>query len=360
MSLDRHKLWIGDTANGVRRFFISLPVLSVVLVFSTNAFAKSEVRLDAPGYAMEHMDIPDQGKNGDCFAQTATQMINAYRISHGAPVDEVVSVMHVKYSAGGSLDSDSGWMAPVTILSAKAIGKVCTQREINRIVGARGEESFLNQVSLAFDYGYKYWETNRTGPPPIVEEFTHNLIKFFHTSPEKTETIRAALLKSFIPYRSTPKASGDYLAREILPALCADDLADISGLPKPDMENQFLRNNEKISKSSKEKIKYVSTKISALLDLANPQPVEVGICANFLRDNPKYQMNASKDPCYSHSALIIGKRMNKKGELEFLLRNSWGPKWCPSSAQFECDGGQAWIPASVLGVNTNGFSVMPE
>lgn len=42
-----------------------------------------------------------------------------------------------------------------------------------------------------------------------------------------------------------------------------------------------------------------------------------------------------------HAMIIVGVRVNNRGEREFLLRNSWGPYWG--------DGGRVWVSSGFLG-----------
>lgn len=42
----------------------------------------SPIRLDDPGYSMEHVQVRDQKLIGDCYAEAAAQIYDAWRFLH--------------------------------------------------------------------------------------------------------------------------------------------------------------------------------------------------------------------------------------------------------------------------------------
>ena len=121
-------------------------------------------------------------------------------------------------------------------------------------------------------------------------------------------------------------------------------------------------------------------------------PVGVGICENFLMEDElpiKKMIHDSIDEtfpplsvpnqCVKHKVVVVGRRINRAGQCQFLVRNSWGrntckyyPKAIQGEGQRNCDNlpngdekqrieqgdtGQIWVNADLLIGNTTDLTV---
>ena len=92
------------------------------------------------------------------------------------------------------------------------------------------------------------------------------------------------------------------------------------------------------------------------LDLPNPQPIGIDICAQVLKTKDAHAWNADKpgdcDGGQRHSVIIIGRKLNPdSGKCQFILRNSWGTDcWqYKVGAKLSCDArGQPAVDADLL------------
>jgi hypothetical protein len=65
--------------------------------------------------------------------------------------------------------------------------------------------------------------------------------------------------------------------------------------------------------------------------LANNKPAYIGFCAETFDQKSAVDLRpySGRSQCGNHATLVVGKRKNKSGVCEYLIRNSWGGDWSP-------------------------------
>lgn len=300
-----------------------------------------EIRLDRNHGPMEGLDIRDQGKYGTCYAYAAAQMIDAYRLTHGmATQQKALSVAHL------SIFSD--FLSTPMILHSASNKSICTDERMRAFLGNKSDGEFTNFVHMLVNM-HKIWERtagyfeSRSLPAP-PDDTVLAIDQFLATRLD--EQSRLSLQKDITNKMGWLRA---LWAAEILPAICGQDSINIGELPETDWVSVDV-----IAKVLKEKngSRQLSKKIAGYFSSPQSQPVGIGFCANIIKGEPTFRLfPRSNTTCQHHAAILIGVRDNAQNGHDFLMRNSWGPSWCPPEAPgLECDGvgGQVWISDRIL------------
>jgi hypothetical protein len=320
---------------------------------------------------MEKMPILDQKDFSNCYAAAASQMIDAYRFSHGdkrtdiitSPVALAVSAksyheavfalnIEAKTKFGLTLQGadvitsdlqpsrfllagynlkdltskypdleylnvkylDEGSLEDIFIRSMQDGGKirVCDKTTIENILRNGRDLEMIQQM-------WRDSEKNIFNYALSAQRCAFRSKDFVQTM----HAIQASTLKSNLP---------EYL-QTLVDTACAKSSVETKIPPLSNCANSF-------------KI------LHHVLSQKNPQPVEVHYCANFMREAWK------GEKCVSHFSVITGRRKTATGKCEVLIRNSWG-KSCKGYPKPEnCENGQYWVDEQTLNEANPTFSAL--
>lgn len=362
-------------------FFITLKSIA------SDSCAGSDIRLDLPPNSMSHMPVLDQDGTGLCYSYVATQLVDAYRFSHGdrnldhrtspvaaaviqadSPLQEGKYSLAIKstgkqlrdaiYDPYGKYVTGVAAGVPEIISSIKRSGS-CSHDTISNFISADGQ-GISDKLLSIFDEHQAYlketWFFQRNDKfvkEKIQCELNRSSLR---SSLDITADVILKALKENNPLK--------YL-KEVIAKACVNRNISVN-IPK-------LWNVK--SPKSFDGTKQTQRMINTLLNAQNPQPIGVGFCSQALSSDSwtlNLQTMAEKswanEKCAGHAALIVGKRM-LNGRCEYLVRNSWGtscmkykknyteqtPRILKAAApERECiEGtGQIWIPADTLIKNT--------
>ncbi|MCM2323149.1 MAG: hypothetical protein NDJ90_07780 [Oligoflexia bacterium] len=296
-----------------------------------------EVRLDGPGGSMEHVAVRDQGELPICFGETAAQLTDAWRFTHGDTdydfqTSGLIAALGT-YHAENEWELDNGGYAPNAIAAIRR-GGACS-----RAVTLESQDILLASeiVDLLKEVRYRRNE-----------------------SPDQRTELTEGELGALARYVGKPYclASSGALPgfEEVLRVLNdADPLRMISEVLAHPCQGTNLR---KVSvpplltgltaggKSGTQIANYYLDRIRSKTDM----PVEIAFCQKVF-DDPNFRLGRNKNACDKdmHALLLIGKRPNPlTGQCEFLLRNSWGVECGASGIFFDCENGSIWMDAETL------------
>ncbi len=321
------------------------------------------VRLDDPDKSMSRVLQRDQGRYGTCYAQTAVQMYDAWRFSHGDKNKD----FHT-----------SGLMAAVMNVesSNEASRRVCINNKRNDcdvkyrtdIDGAYRSCNILNTIQSEGACSETTVLNYFDGHPEFTETY-----KLFNNAVFRKKMMRATgavtLDRNFKEFLKTDAC--DIFAKEGLRLDRQDIQLLVESMEKGDVIDilsVFRRatcvgKNLKYSFYSKsyyrcypdsaKDVKPLAVEIHRLLAQENAQPIGIDFCANLLDRGRRYRgdmygRTRDENDCGMHAALIIGQRRNPRTDrCEFLIRNSWGVD-AQYSSDWEKSNGNVWVDGNDL------------
>lgn len=320
-------------------------------------------RLDDPGESMDQMPILDQDSVGYCWAYTGTQMVDAWRFSHGANKKHLTSPLPIALDhTNGATNPDGSYIRSISPM--RKIGSCDHNFVMEQILSGQSPKDFRSKI-------YKYFEENRKldwerktieriknyfSPYSPVEN--QILCEFRNSPPHNMKELSAELKK--ILYEAN-FADGMNLSKLMMIA-CKGHIEDLSSIPDIKSKNTLNANFADHWTPETRGVSFENA-INNLLNKSPMQPVGIEYCANiFSRD--RYFTGIERNhrnikQCYPHASIVIGRRKGPDGQCQFLVRNSWGKDWCPNSKYAECDErqkGQAWVDAKILGRYVLGVS----
>lgn len=342
----------------------------------------TNVRLDAPGGSMEHVQVTDQGTLGICYAHAGALLVDSWRFSHLNDVhyDHVTSAYYAAVSQTKHDKSDNtiegGYACPV-VKDTFDFGS-CSQSYIKGRYAKFDPESY---VSLLLDYRREYLnridsdEKYRAGHGGEMSHGTLNM--YIDEDKQDAVEANAKMLKFLIGYRGGSASKNpdektiegillnktteeDFVKFFVDPVCKSPDL--ISFISKPlcvDLRAKELNNSAENAKQI----------LHRLLSRKKPDPASILLCSKVYLAGNEYTgvrwtnpQKLLKEDCAPHAALVIGRRWNEKnGFCEFLVRNSYG-KGCSKDmhTDWSCEGdaGGLWINESALARNLYGISFL--
>ncbi len=342
-----------------------------------------DVRIDQPGPwgtaepnvdpknwqgSMQHVNPRNQGDLGDCYAESAAQMSDAFRFSHAAPTGDryfghQTSALEAAISAtkhhraayhsmiqmfssdptARKLHDIWGGLACDVFESLKEKGSCSNERvlEAKRYDGTIPFSSTLsteNTSDLTNDHllvinskllislqGFAHdwrqplgndWGFGTPGDlsgqsPPAIDlraELACRLQADLDIKP-----IVETLLPSSQAIRRL--LQNDDFGPKLITLACAKNRIEINSQATCVGPNSDL-------KVTSEKRKFVQE----WFEKSSPiQPLSISFCGNLLMNGPAFKASIYSSECGNHEALVIGKRWNSnQNRCEFLVRNSWG------------------------------------
>lgn len=363
---------------------------------------QNELRLDrakadgTPG-SMMFVEMKDQGYFGMCFAETAAQMIDAYRFSVLADKNHMTkaSVMGLAIS-GQVLNSRTplfGGKAVEMIDHVRSMGYQ-SEMQISKCAIKITDVKEVTTLMKIYDVynaklSKKIKELKDSG---VVSVGTNVSYQDLHSQ----ENLRVSkIITQYLgskgkPFYAIPPVDviSELLdSNEFTYYWGIMNYACVQSVPRIKIKLPRVYTKEVYTESFDDFMKFIKLKFKDETSL----PVGISYCSSILRDGNSFQGKDMKQfgrcladkngrPGGSHASVLIGVRKNpKNGETDLLVRNSWGKtcvseskkltlpleirqkfqsKWFPPadgsegkpmySSDWECDEGNIWINAKKL------------
>lgn len=346
-----------------------------------------DVRLDSPGGSMEHVPLVDQSQLGTCYAHAAVQLLDAWRFSHGDKnFTRLTSPVYsaIKTAMDEKEKSIVGGSACDVANDAIKNGS-CDADYITKSYSSKIPEDFVSQL---IEHREKYADLLSERKGKLKSELTYkgpdrgdiearfreiaNKIYYFEETKIEEEIASDAAkdIRACVQSQSAPKVPAisneliEKLLKEEDPVVFLDKLLQLKCPVQEKISYAAgVCKNEKIS-GLLGPISY-SSRIDLRLSQPHANPVKISFCYRVLEKGKGYRgvtrfFNGEKEAgdCGHHSALVIGRRFNKKsGKCQLLVRNSFG-KFCGYSSDWECEKekGNIWVDEDVLTANIYGIS----
>jgi hypothetical protein len=339
---------------------------------------------DGSDGSMMHVPVLDQGNVGICYAFTAAEVTQAWMCSHGDCTHQPSGVSIAVDAAMSESGSDRSFMdiaetrPPAVIINELMEKKVGFCK--SQIWSKNIDDNYLNAMGSIFESHKRYVQEMEKA----LGISGHAVVTpiYLGSAPDRTTTdakniieclseagIDSGVLPNIALVRKILHETDPLVfSRELLAPGC-DQAHFVPNLPK--MESIAIHEScHSLEKDPLEKARCLAgdeipavkqaredapKTINKVLD--SGQPLVVGYCGEVIgRDGPgkSYQPDPHYDQCSNHGSLIMGRRKDKSGKCQYLLRNTWGagcglhPDWeCDKDSKGE-DDGNFWIDSDVL------------
>lgn len=339
------------------------------------------VRMDDPGGSMENVHPRDQGPYGICYAETATQLADAWRFTHGdTDYGRQTAVMSAAIGLAdmnaGKDPFNGGWSCNVVDFLRQDGGHDDFKVKECIVRADKNDPNAVDRLGSIYDSYIKELSAKiaENGGNPVSSTTVQNLRNAF------AEVVRQdpGLGAGSLPSKVLPDFFG-YKRERFIAAIGSYDCFNKDPARPLDLPACVKDIDPHRAASDYRAI------VDQRLALPAAQPVEISYCATLLQQGPSYP-GVNRDPAAasrcapqangkpggSHSSLIIGRRTAADGTCQYLVRNSWGasckggkrhtlpggPEVAPGygsgkdiySPAWNCDEGKGdiWIPADAL------------
>ena len=318
------------------RIYASIALLIVATVATPPArgaeYVCSPIDLRDPGKSMEHVPVRNQQDIGDCYAQAAVQMVDAWRFSHGdTRYNHLTSALE---AAAGMRATHAHYYDVEHPLNG---GTICDTIDYLRSAGSCDERAVYRDydlyASLSPDHyvrqlGKYYQDWTADGAIQVSSCLKNDL-----GMPEKFLPSTEAITKLL------DQDNPEIFIEGIIGSHCGENQIPLSSVPACSPPESPAKKN-------------TPQEISALLHRPNAQPIGISYWSGFLQKGGSYSMHDRP-----HGSLIIGQR--KRGDqCQYLIRNSYGPGKDGYSPDWEADGGDIWVDADVVAKNLIQFTTL--
>lgn len=342
-------------------FFLCLLGINISVWCRCVTSDSPEIRLDKNDGPMSHVPVTNQGGLEICYAHVASQMVDAYRFSHGDTdynhhTSELhaalLSAMH-EYKENGKTSLDIGYLH-------KTINLLFSNGSCDKAV--------LERILKEVERSNKSYKQSR--------QVFKSLLDVLNSS---NPSCSQAVIESQVVSKTTTatedimvKLSGENYLRRLNLAVQEACKGHMKTLPRPGFEsydknfgNIRIENAAKLSQHEKARAKIaINDKVRDLfcrLLVENKQPIGIVYCQNIfsnknfsLRPTELAKRDDTRCSAGWHISTIIGKRYNQvKKRYEFLVRNTRGKKCGTYPKDWSCEDGNNWIPEDVIYNNTN-------
>lgn len=323
---------------------------------------------------MSHIPVKNQGNIGICYAETAAQLIDAFRFSHGdTHFDALTSGLQAALSLGESQRRkmiDGGQVCVAfehiqqygscdvrAVLDSK---KISRKAFIDRVTKIHfGYHDYLRKSGLSTE-----WHSSSN----FMSEDSFDLSGYKQNRilKEALRDLTNLLLKSGLPRHLIPSERDmEYYLNErnvmhLLQGVLSPSCKGFTSKPKYNTRGLPKCLEANVTSLGPERLMSL---IYSQLQGPIPQPVSVSYCGAVLKKGkgyrgivylPRMKMCAGVRNGGWHASLVIGKRRDPKtGNIQVRIRNSWGDSCFARnkpmySKDWECDRGNIWVDADTF------------
>lgn len=325
----------------------------------------SPIRLDDPGYSMEHVQVRDQKLIGDCYAEAAAQIYDAWRFLHHSKYYERQSSgfeINLRYKIDHRAnDIDAGYLVDVIPMISK--DGTCDQNEINHRLFKNNTnvDTYAEGIVRIHNSERDAFAKTTTGKSLSSAELKQINDHYLETEIQKLKAYNDQNLRYNL-YDSEFEADVrrfDLDRTYTNPVEVFDALGIISCDTKITMAAHPLHYKHALFHNWYRPQGAALRKIHAALDRKEEaMPVGITYCSKVLKQGKAYRYQGTSDEsqggevCGRHESLVIGRRMGPVShKCELLVRNSWG-KTCHYAQDLipncEAEKGSVWIDQDLL------------
>lgn len=327
-------------------------------IVSINAFASEckPIRLDAPGKSMSKIPVMDQDSKWICYAYTASQMVDAWRFSHGdtdydhltSPIAAAVFYASQRRDYPAE-DIDYGWQADA--VSSIAKNGSCGYKSIYSKFGQNGLREYFGELKNHFNE-FAILAYQKSVPASVKTKFAQQVqcsIQKAGTGvpvPTIIEITNALSQPSYLKY-----------LEKLFKPVCDNNSKQVKDIPAAKkLWMQDIPERERFTK--------IQGQMNDQFNNPNPQPMSINYCENVLWDKKTVGIDSSGQfnwsACKSHHiSVVVGQRPTNDGRCEFLVRNSYGQS-CYAYPDWKCENGQVWVDSKTLINNMHGLSWLED
>lgn len=307
------------------------------LVFAAPAWSEdcAEIRLDAPGGSMEHIQGRSQAF-GTCYAESAVELFDAWRFSHGEDnhQDQSSAVeLALRYSDKFELD---GFEQGGTLeRSLKLLGEIgsCSEAMIDSKIKNLTSKQYVKLVAeLQRMHRDRYNERRLRNVPPasrmdgyaVLAEQQRRSMDYMQFQVENYLLLEELQKLSEMAEETSPSITQK--KAKLFEQTAAFHCEDYERMISPaafDVETQGDgRRRLPFKKQLRDAID-----LNFSQPLVTAQPVAISYCGRLLVDGRKFiatNPRTSSNECGNHGSVIMGRRLDATtGRCEYLILNSW-------------------------------------
>lgn len=375
-------------------FIKAITILTITAVPGAHADDKdcSPIRLDQPAAdgspsSMQFVSVRNQKPYGVCYAESAVQMVDAYRFSVGQNPNHqaqssVLSAV-IEYDLGpANLNGGNPFNG----------GRTCQVVDSVRAHGGRDAyqvakctlktmtPAFLSAVSTVADSHANQFIAKKAAlkalnltPVEYRAEYNQMVTALRATDAEQ---MRTSLKAEGLPEAQIPPAAvlGFVFTYDDKPQMQAWAIASYSCYSQGSVitATEIPACVEIRAPASPDS--FFIDQLNHRLELPNAQPTTISYCDQVLTQGSAYS-GVNRDPGFTgrqcvdaahpdslfrHASLVIGRRINPQtNRCQFLVRNSWGsqcmtgtPRRPVYAPEWDCDHGNIWVDTDALAKNT--------
>jgi hypothetical protein len=381
--------------------------LLTLFFFIKSGYSCEDLRLDLDPQVLGNVPPGNQGKTSNCFGEVASQLVDAFRFSHGDKDIAFLTSSLVLGSQSGDVLNRGGTVEDS--LNQARLSGICNKKDISLSLGTKNESEFLELLAR----NYKIGKGKKRNQSPIdsagiqipsskIQNFSPESADFEVMIPDtitfeqwgvgriKKETGKKEQKKRFYSqdqHEAATKLCHELnnikisspgintllklidgtrtnFIREILAGLCIEK-KDLSYLPHAITED-FWQKKYQTPPDNKLRIKLLSMSINKELG-TKKKPVAIEFCNETVTSSShegKYNENG-KWICQNngqHAAVIVGSKKSIFGSCSYLIRDSYCSQYSKRASMSGrsgiitktdiCKNGQFWIPAEQLLKNT--------
>jgi hypothetical protein len=348
-------------------------VLLVFLVFSSFTISAQEckrVHLPRKKWSLKLRNMPNynQGNTGICYAYSAIQLVDYWRLTHRPRITKDIMLSSPLYTAyitkknhflsrvAGKFSPQEGTPLDIGIGSGAidAIRKegMCREDVVQESISQFAKKFSLPSRSVieVLHGAYSHWYTKKKSlkfyqswKPEYTKEITNAWSPYWCKMTPSNATCKG--VNKFIDFIINKFRQGKYMEiyDEIF-SLCKKPESIILPTKKIPPAKAYTWKSQNFYKK----------KIIERLDRKKPQPLIISYCADILYDDKHdglLKINAPKPgKCMQHLSIIAGKR-TRNGKCQFFLKNTWGEN-CDSeySDKWKCATGKGFNKRSIFGM----------
>jgi hypothetical protein len=333
-------------------FKVFLLMLARNHAFASGSKSQKLLRMDAPGGVMEKSPIKDQKGVPLCFAYSAVQLLDSYKLKLQLETNpsrhDKVDMTKLTETSALAAAVDSAYDSNLSYIESLNYGGfVC--ETINSMI-KHGTCSEQKTAEL-----FKSIKAKGNLTPSQLKELFGIAYNGKVYRSDVVEKLFVQLNRALTPQEQMK------VFKFIVDKACENDRTKIDDLKIKCVETRRLHRGED---SANHLFKILNDKIS---HQSNMQPVSIKYCSNFYEVGPTYNPIMGyrpgtkeiiwKQDCLIHYSVVIGKKISQdhhqKEKTSYLIRDSYG-KNCGGHSlhpHFKCENGQIWVDEEVLKPN---------